>query len=1208
MSNFETDTVTGLYTQRTFLKKAAELIASKTDETMLIVRFTIEDISLFENNFGLEKMQTLLSLITESCREHDSKDVVWGIFDSYQFVYCCPESFFSIQNANRYEQYVQKKLNVPFRLSIKHGVYRITDRSMHVETMCNRALLALNSVMRNYNQNCAYFTDTLLQESLLEQELINDMASAMENNEFSIAIQPQFNQWNSTLYGGEALVRWNHPKKGTLSPDVFIPIFEKTGFISKLDDYVLQLTCRLQRKLLDNGLNVVPLSVNLSPIDLIADNCCERICEIVSGHHLSPEHINLEVTETAFMYEKEKVISVIGNLRRLGFKVEMDDFGSGYSSLNTLKNIPVDILKLDLDFLSESNEKSGKILSAMVRMAHSLGMPVIAEGIETMQQADFLRSIGCFYAQGYFFARPMSTDDFEQLLSSAKKDFTQEFRFTSRTQRGSYLISDSNAANILLDNAIGAAGVIEYDGDDAVMLRMNDEFYDLLHIRRDINLTFEHHFKHNFSNHDWKIFSDAIETAIKTEGTSSCDTRIIPPPESELPKGWLRTRFRHVQTNDDRCVLYITAEDVTQIKQNEEKLKIISSEYEAFLNATPGGVVNVEFSDGQFRVLYANENAAVTFGYTQAEFIELLKNDPYAVIAVDERELFISKVTAAVMDGTNHVDLHCHNRCKDGSIKPMRFVGNVQSIGDGRLAGSVLLLSESNIDSFSDEELSRSENRIDASSSAIHPMELEHISRNDNIPFFRYSSLDGSILFTSSEFLKILGYTKSEFSAKFNGHFTEMIYSKDRKRILAETETAIAAKQTRFVCQYRIEAASGEPKWIRSESFVITDSTNRQWYLSIVNDIDAEKKTIAELESLRMFRDAVDASHNSIVTRYIINGKRWKLDYISTAYLEMTGYSREELMLYSKTDPLALIHRDDREEIRSIEIDAARNKKHHHITYRMLSADGRYIWLDSDVNYIKKDDCCIQYLTHRNITEQKLLELQINDEKNQMQAIIEAMSGYVILYELKLDGACTVFVSKGCIDISGYEPEDFTEKYIQDQPTGMSRRDIALIDEMVRLAAKSGETPNITVSFMHKNKSRLWVQMRAKSIGKKNGNPLVLAVCHRIPEYEKQYEDVLKDSETALMIMEKDSHEIFYSNQVAEDICRRYFDETPEKAIHIIAEKQDSADKKAVEMLETDHSHRWKICTQDTLFNIRTSRQTWNGRDCLIITAQVEPI
>lgn len=1187
MSNFETDAVTGLYTQRTFLEKAAELIASRNDENMLIVRFTIEDISLFENNFGLEKMQTLLSLITDSCCTYDSNDVVWGIFDSYQFVYCCTESFFSIQEAIRYEQYVQKKLNVPFRLSIKHGVYRITDRTVPVETMCNRALLALNSVLHNYNQNCAYFTESLLKESLLEQELINDMASAMENNEFSIAIQPQFNQWNSTLYGGEALVRWNHPRKGTLSPDVFIPIFEKTGLISKLDEYVLQLACRLQRKMLDNGVAIVPISVNLSPIDLIADNCCEKIIEIVQEHHLLPEHINLEVTETAFMYEKEKVIAVIGRLRELGFKVEMDDFGSGYSSLNTLKNIPVDILKLDLDFLSESNEKSGKILSAMVRMAHSLGIPVIAEGIETLEQADFLRSIGCFYAQGYFFARPMSTDDFELLLDTVKKDYTQEVRFTSRTQRGGYLISDSNAANILLDNATGAAGVIEYDGDDAVMLRMNDEFYQLLGVRKDVNMTFQHHFKQHFSKQDWKTFSDTIETVINSEGTGWCDTRMDPPPGSDLPQGWLRTKFRHVQTNDDRCVLYIRAEDVTQEKKNEEKLKIITSEYEAFLNATPGGVINVEYSNDRFSVVYVNENAAVLFGFTQAEYLERLKENPFALIAVDERELFISKVTQAVKDGTNHVDLHCHNLCKDGSVKAMRFVGNVQAIGDGRLTGSVLLLAEDDIDDSPAEVYRLSEKRVDTSLNTIQPHELEHIIQSSNTPFFRFASVDGGILFASDAFCKLMGYTKVEFSERFHAHFTEMIDAQDRQRIITETKFAISNKLNRFVCEFRIETASGSAKWIRTESYLITGPGNRQWYLSVAADIDDEKKKDAEFELLREFCDVADTGDNSMVAKYTITGNRWNLDYVSTAYLEMTGYSREEIMLYSKTDPLALVHRDDREEIRRIELENAQNPKRHHITYRILSGDGRYIWLDSDVNYIKKDGVSVQYMTHRNITEQKQLELQINDEKNQMHAIIEAMSGCVALYELKLDGACTVFVSKGCIDISGYEPEDFTEKYIQDQPTGMSRRDTAIVYEMLKLAAKTGESPKYTVSFINKDKERVWVSVCGKSIGEKNGNPLVLAVCHKIPDNEKLYEQILEDSETAMVIMEKETNEVFYSNQVAEDI------------LHGNTESILSAVDEEPEM---NQSHRCQAYISGSAYNVRITRQMWNGRDCLIFT------
>ena len=234
----------------------------------------------------------------------------------------------------------------------------------------------------------------------------------------TIYIQPQFNHRTGEIAGGETLVRWKHPKKGLLKPQAFISMMEDKGLISKLDRYVWRMACEFLKKLENQG-KKISLSVNISPKDFYYLDLYREFMGLVKEYDISPAGLKLEITESAVIMDVPKQAALIEKLQAEGFVVEMDDFGSGYSSLNTLKDIPVDILKLDMKFMekSKNTKRSADIVQMVVAMADKLGMPVIAEGVETKEQADFLGRIGCDIIQGYYYAKPMSMEEFEQLLN-----------------------------------------------------------------------------------------------------------------------------------------------------------------------------------------------------------------------------------------------------------------------------------------------------------------------------------------------------------------------------------------------------------------------------------------------------------------------------------------------------------------------------------------------------------------------------------------------------------------------------------------------------------------------------------------------------------------------------------------------------------------------------------------------------------------------
>ena len=247
-------------------------------------------------------------------------------------------------------------------------------------------------------------------------EIMHDMRQALEQEQFIIYFQPKFDLATDTDYGAEALVRWNHPKAGLIPPGTFIPLFEKSGFIVRLDYYMAEHVCRIIGKWCSDGIKLNPITINLSRITLLDPKLVDILLKVTKKYRVPVSLLNLEITESAYASDSDQIMAAIRMLRRAGFVTMMDDFGSGFSSLNMLKDIDVDVLKVDMNFLS-GDILAGKgeiILTSVIRMAGNLGIPVIVEGVETQEQRDFLAAIGCDYVQGYYYAKPMPLEEYER--------------------------------------------------------------------------------------------------------------------------------------------------------------------------------------------------------------------------------------------------------------------------------------------------------------------------------------------------------------------------------------------------------------------------------------------------------------------------------------------------------------------------------------------------------------------------------------------------------------------------------------------------------------------------------------------------------------------------------------------------------------------------------------------------------------------------
>ena len=412
------DSLTGLYNRLCFFEEAELFMKNNPQEQYYIICSDIRQFKVINDIFGPEAGDRILRTIADSIRDADDHNRVYGRISGDSFAICMPACNFSEDSYFMRSGSTLRIKGINYPIVNHMGIYEVDDLSLPVSSMCDRAMLAISSMKNNVQQQIIYYDEHMRKEILQEQEILKDLTPAFEEKQFTIYIQPQFNHRTGEIAGGETLVRWKHPKKGLLKPQVFTSMMEDKGLISKLDRYVWRMACEFLKKLENQG-KKISLSVNISPKDFYYLDLYREFMGLVKEYDISPAGLKLEITESAVIMDVPKQAALIEKLQAEGFVVEMDDFGSGYSSLNTLKDIPVDILKLDMKFMekSKNTKRSADIVQMVVAMADKLGMPVIAEGVETKEQADFLGRIGCDIIQGYYYAKPMSMEEFEQLLN-----------------------------------------------------------------------------------------------------------------------------------------------------------------------------------------------------------------------------------------------------------------------------------------------------------------------------------------------------------------------------------------------------------------------------------------------------------------------------------------------------------------------------------------------------------------------------------------------------------------------------------------------------------------------------------------------------------------------------------------------------------------------------------------------------------------------
>lgn len=412
------DRMTGIPNTQGFRKKARELLDENPDTNYILFVGNVNKLKNVNDLYGSDMGDKVLEYIAMRLQEFTEGKGVCGRFGGGVFSVLFEDNPEVVESFMAHEFVNCRHLGVYFPVTIRYGVYKITDRAVRLGEVTNLCTYAADKATNRARNSYIEYTDSMRKEMQTETDITLKMHDAMANGEFVLFLQPQYDHHTGKIVGAEALSRWVKKDGSIVSPGVFIPVFEKNGFIKDLDRYVWENSFKLVQDWEMRNKPHVPISVNISRVSLETDEIIDVLGKLSDKYPVEKDDIYFEITESAYMSNQIKLIERVQMIKNLGFKIAMDDFGSGYSSLNSLKDIPIDVLKLDMGFLRGGTnlERGNEIVAHMVDMAKALELKIVAEGVETKEQADFLTERGCDVIQGFYYAKPMPLPEYEERL------------------------------------------------------------------------------------------------------------------------------------------------------------------------------------------------------------------------------------------------------------------------------------------------------------------------------------------------------------------------------------------------------------------------------------------------------------------------------------------------------------------------------------------------------------------------------------------------------------------------------------------------------------------------------------------------------------------------------------------------------------------------------------------------------------------------
>lgn len=583
------DAATGLLSKEAFFDEAAAYLRHSGARDVSIVCFDVDHFKLFNDLHGLDCGDELLRYLGRALALRFSPDEAQPLARLAADTFALCATGIRPECVERILVDISSECPNGIDAIVRAGVYRIEDPASPVSIMCDRAVIALRTVKGSYFDRVALYDPGMREALVLEREVVAGIESALREDRIELFLQPKCNIRTGKIVGAEALARWRHPERGIVAPGEFIPLIERNGLVRSLDLRVWEKTAAWIRGLIDEGVQPVPVSVNVSRADIYLVDVAAELHALVERYGIDPSLIEVEITESAYSERPDRIVAAFDALAERGFTVLMDDFGSGYSSLNMLKDINVDVLKIDMRFLDRDDRRSKDIMESVIRMARWLDLPVIAEGVETREQVNFLLDVGCSYAQGYYYARPMEAAAFEALLTDGSK--VQHEQCALQDARRPILdfrdlLHENTISDRMLSSIIGSVALYSYADGDLRLIRGNEAYRRLIAtLGEGVNgaeeggslLPFVHE-----EDRDALVAAaeetvrscpdDGVEVVVRRMGTNGCH--------------WHKMRLFHLNTTNGSATVYGSVTDVTERMEYMEALRKSEQRFEMTLEAS----------------------------------------------------------------------------------------------------------------------------------------------------------------------------------------------------------------------------------------------------------------------------------------------------------------------------------------------------------------------------------------------------------------------------------------------------------------------------------------------------------------------------------------------------------------------------------------------------------------------------------------------
>lgn len=684
VKRFYTDAETGVMSRDAFVQAGNAMFSANPQKTYIVAVGDVNKLKIINDLYGFSTGTDALRQIAATLKQIVGETGLVARLGGGSFALCMENSVDNLQKLQSCKVFDNGPLHISFPITMHFGI-RIANSEVGLTDAMDQASLCMDYSISSVQNTYTAFTEKNIETTHLEAEITSKMQQALNNGEFKIWFQPQYSAATGDLVGAEVLSRWIKPDGTIISPTVFIPIAEKNGFIRMLDEAIWTNVFASVRSWLDMGLDPVPVSINISRVSLETDKLYYIIKRLKEKYNIPEKYIHFEITETATVNSQALLNSRIQKIRELGFRIAMDDFGSGYSSLNSLKDMPIDILKLDMGFMhgDDSLNRGGTIINYVVRMAQGLEYITVAEGVETQEQAEFLRSIGVNVFQGFLYAKPMPEDEFVEILKSTGRHASVlRPRTFGQIDVRKFLTPDSSES-LMFEEYTGPAAIFEYDdkNNSLSLIRANHKYLKLFELEELSFADVKKNLRILVGKASTDILLDTIKQSLESNKEATCSAEV----RTYVKKApvWIKNHIWEISRNGQKHAFYMLAEDITGEKITESTLELANNQLAMLMNNSQVGLClihsTVDFkhiiTGMTARFIRVNQTFLDISGYSEEEVLSWTEKEGLNIIHPKDRTGFkVATVKAYLGKFKKPYSYDYRAIKKDGSYRKVRIL------------------------------------------------------------------------------------------------------------------------------------------------------------------------------------------------------------------------------------------------------------------------------------------------------------------------------------------------------------------------------------------------------------------------------------------------------------------------------------------------------------------------------------------------------